>query len=445
MNIIDDNHLLSSEECDLLQSHASKPFNIGGYTSLDDIVTKLNVDVVIEQGIPTRSVPSLLYDTLRFWEDRARCIKNEMEETSENQKEVPTKGLVNVLGIIQFIQGNISSWSRMPLRGLYDPVENVIKLYPDEMKEEYDGMRMDELLVSTLAHETMHAYFNRPGHKFAYIPTVEEPLAEFGMLLYLKDTGSSFYNWAYNDVKKKWTCYTHGVDIMDQHLKECMPYPTRQFLEAYKIPLPDYTVMSTSWMSEEIVLLSAKKSELGVDETPISEVGESKKAPFPIAPPPFPSHSPMDKGKLDRKTSSKTPSSVLKEPSYTDVVEDTVLCQFIKKVFIYLYENKMIDLLANYIDFETAEGPKITLSCNSEGKKFNLPGILYLVDCEKTDPKFDPKRWFTDSFIIREKEYYLSSEWNGPEIGSLRFSQFVNMMKSVYPGSFEISFVMKKL
>ena len=105
----------------------------------------------------------------------------------------------------------------------------------------------------------------------------------------------------------------------------------------------------------------------------------------------------------------------------------------------------MIEKLANYIDFETDEGQKITISSNSEGKKFNLHGILYLVDCKETDHRFDSKRWFTDSFIIREKEYYLSSEWNGPEIGSLRFSQFVNMMKSVYPGLFEISFVMKKL
>lgn len=445
MKIIDENHLLSPSECALLLSHASKPFNMEGFASLDDILTKLNVNVIIEQGIFTRPIPSFLGEALRFWKDRATCIKKEMEETSEKKKEVLEKELYKVFGIIQHIQGDIANWPSMSLRGLYDPDMNVIKLYPEEMRQEYAGAYMDELLVSTLAHETMHAYFNRPGHKFAYIPTAEEPLAEFGMLLYLYETVSSFYNWAYKDVKKKRTCYKHGVDIMDQHLKECMPYPTRQFLEAYKIPLPDYTVMSKPWMRGEIVLLSAKKSELGVDETPISEVGGSKKAPFPIAPPPFPSHSPMDKGKLDRKTSSKTPSSVLKEPSDTDVVEDTVLCQFIKKVFIYLNENEMIDVLADYIDFKTAEGPKITLSCDSEGKKFNLPGILYLVDCKETDLEFKPKRWFTDSFIIRKKEYNLSSEWNGPEIGSLRFSQFVNMMKSVYPGLFEISFVMKKL
>lgn len=442
MKIIDSKSLLTSAQLYHVQSCAAKPFQLGGYSSLENILSTLDVDVIIEPGILKRTIPSFFNDALKYWEEVATRIQKEIEKNKLNEE------LKRVFEILQpnpnFPQG-MFYWTKMPLRGLYDPVENVIKLYPDEMKEEYDGMRMDELLVSTLAHETMHAYFNSPRHKFAYIPTVEEPLAEFGMLLYLKDTGSSYYNWAYDDVSRKRTCYKYGANLMDQYLKECMPYPTRQFLEAYKIPLPDYTVMSKSWMSGEIVLLSAKKSELGVDETPISEVGESKKAPFPIAPPPFPSHSPMDKGKLDRKTSSKTPSSVLKEPSYTDVVEDTVLCQFIKKVFIYLYKNKMIDLLANYINFETAEGPKITLSCNSEGKKFNLPGILYLVDCKETDHRFDSKRWFTDSFIIREKEYYLSSEWNGPEIGSLRFSQFVNMMKSVYPGSFEISFVMKKL
>ena len=411
MNIIDDNHLLSSEECDLLQSHASKPFNIGGYTSLDDIVTKLNVDVVIEQGIPTRSVPSLLYEALRFWEDRAKCIKKEMEETSENQKEVLTKE--NVFGIIQFIQGNISSWSRMSLRGLYDPDMNVIKLYPDEMKEEYDGMRMDELLVSTLAHETMHAYFNRPRHKFAYIPTVEEPLAEFGMLLYLKDTGSSYYNWAYDDVSRKRTCYKYGANLMDQYLKESPLFPTRQYLENFKFKLPAYPILIGK--PGEVVLLTPKKKGLGVDEFPIGKATKKKSYTLlPIMPPPL-------------------PSSATVVTKGTIVVQETFRRQFVLKVFIYLESNVLLGKLFPYI--KNGKGGTNRKALQNTGN-FNLTGILW--DCSIFPP--DTRRWFIDYvFDFNDMEYFLSNQWmdNGKKTG-LQIDKFIKMINYIYPGKFEI-------
>ena len=66
------------------------------------------------------------------------------------------------------------------------------------MKDEYGGQTMKELLASTLAHEAMHAYFDRQGHdRFPYVIRVEEPLAEFGMLLYLHETKQRHYfHWA---------------------------------------------------------------------------------------------------------------------------------------------------------------------------------------------------------------------------------------------------------
>lgn len=413
MNIIDDNHLLSSEECDLLQSHATKPFNMGGYTSLDDIVTKLNVDVVIEQGIPTRSVPSLLYEALRFWEDRAKCIKKEMEETSEKQKEVLTKELFNVVGIIQFIQGNISSWSRMSLRGLYDPDMNVIKLYPKEMRQEYGGAYIDELLVSTLAHETMHAYFNRPGHKFAYIPTVEEPLAEFGMLLYLKDTGSSYYNWAYDDVSGKHTCYKYGANLMDQYLKESSPFPTRQYLEEFKFKLPAYPILIGK--PGEVVLLASKEKGLGVDEFPIGKATKKKSSTLlPIMPPPL-------------------LSSATVVPKGTIVVQETSRRQFVLKVFIYLEANGLLGKLFPYI--KNGIGGTNQKALQDAGN-FNLTGILW--DCSIFPP--DTRRWFIDYvFDIGGTKYFLSNQWrdNGKKTG-LQIDKFIKMINYIYPGKFEI-------
>lgn len=137
---------------------------------------------------------------------------------------------------------SIYFWEKMPLRGCYIPDENVIKLYPEEMHTEYGGKCMEELIVSTLAHEVMHAYFNRPGHNnYPYAVLVEEPLAEFGMLLYLKETNCVFYDWAKADVANKNTCYRYGANLMDQHLSAGQSSSLRNYLEAYKIMLPFYS------------------------------------------------------------------------------------------------------------------------------------------------------------------------------------------------------------
>lgn len=427
MNIIDSKTLLTPKERNLLQSFATKDFFLGGFSSLDDILTKLAVDVHIVSGTKTRVVPTFFSEALDYWQGKAGWIEVHIKKAkNESEKELLEKELYKVFGIIQFLQGLMSVWSSMRLRGLYDSERNIIELYPEEMVTEYGGTRMNELLVSTLAHETMHAYFDRDGHSgLPYVPTVEEPLAEFGMLLYLKETGNSYYDWAYKDVKKKHTCYKYGANLMDQHLGESSPFPTRQFLEEYKILMEDYPVLTLE--GGEVTILSPKKSGLGVDKTPIGRWKTGKKTLSPIAPPPLP-----------------YPSTV--KPSSSDVVRDPILCDFIKKVFIYLEDKRIIDILANYIDPKTTSGPKITLFCDSEKRKFKLSGILYVVRDREYDSEFDSERWFTDRvFSIKGVQYYLSNQWNGPEKGSLRFSQFVKMIKSVYPGLFEIKYVMTEL
>ena len=150
----------------------------------------------------------------------------------------------------------------MPLRGCYIPDENVIKLYPEEMHTEYGGKCMDELIVSTLAHEVMHAYFNRPGHNnYPYAVLVEEPLAEFGMLLYLKETNCVFYDWAKADVASKNTCYRYGANLMDQHLSAGQSSSLRNYLEAYKIMLPAYSVLE---INNGIVSLPPSQMQINI-------------------------------------------------------------------------------------------------------------------------------------------------------------------------------------
>ena len=228
-----DTNLVSKWQ-NLITAFAKRPFNFGGYSSIDDILDKLGVNVILESGIVSkRGVPKELEEAKKFWEEKYRKLCEENRGTNKDEIE-KAKGMVDK---------DIDSWGMMLLRGCYIPDKNVIKLYPEEMKAEYGGMRMEELIVSTLAHETMHAYFNRPDHNnYPYAVLVEEPLAEFGMLLYLKETNCVFYDWAKEDVASKKTCYRYGANLMDQHLSAGQSSSLRNYLKDYKIKLPFYSV-----------------------------------------------------------------------------------------------------------------------------------------------------------------------------------------------------------
>ena len=97
MKINDKYSLLKSGECSLLNSHALKRFDLGGYTSLDDIVTKLNVSVSIEPGKPARTIPPFLGGALQFWMSKCKLIEREMNNSSsQNKKEALGKELIKV-------------------------------------------------------------------------------------------------------------------------------------------------------------------------------------------------------------------------------------------------------------------------------------------------------------------------------------------------------------
>ena len=238
-NVLGDPALVSKWQ-NLITAFAKRPFNFGGYSSIDDILDKLGVNVILESGIVSeRVVPRELKDAEKFWEEEYRKLREENLGANNDKIRKDCQIAEIKLGMAR---QSIYFWEKMPLRGCYIPDENVIKLYPDEMKGEYDGKRMEELIVSTLAHEVMHAYFNRPGHNnYPYAVLVEEPLAEFGMLLYLKETNCVFYDWAKADVASKNTCYRYGANLIDQHLSAGQSSSLRNYLEDYKIMLPVYS------------------------------------------------------------------------------------------------------------------------------------------------------------------------------------------------------------
>jgi len=255
-NIEDDSNLLSSDEKLLLQAALILPFKLGKYyNSLEEVLTIQGVRVIIRPEKPVYEVPTGLNNAISDLEEELEVwIKkitgktttpiseiNNLEDLKsdchlENLEE-KTK-FFELIDLLKRLKDKKKRWINMPLLGLYLPEKKEIHLFPKNMAEE-----RNKRLVSTLAHETMHAYFDRyPHNYFSYVRPVEEPLAEFGMLLYLKETNLLvYYNWAEKDVESKKTCYRYGVALMKQYDREINsslnPSPTREDLESYRITI----------------------------------------------------------------------------------------------------------------------------------------------------------------------------------------------------------------
>lgn len=231
---------ITDREIDLLKANASLPFSLGNFSSLDDILTKLNVEVVIGPGTAETPDSHRVESILEHWKKEAERLKIRLESDSDSDERYQE----SIRNIEELNQGLINDTKNITL-GMYGEKEKVIILYPDVMRKKNKGHRVDELLVSTLAHETMHVYFSRNGlGKYPFVHFVEEPLAVFGMLLFLQETGCSYYQWAYDDVKGKRNCYRYGAMLMDQHLKEGADSSARLYLERYPIRLKPYTMLS---------------------------------------------------------------------------------------------------------------------------------------------------------------------------------------------------------
>lgn len=224
MTIVDEKNLLTYEQKERLLESVSLEFKLGDYTSLADILNKLGVTVHIVPGIVKRST-KYIDAAKEYWENKLK---------SQTESEIASKNL-------QIINVELDAVSCGYLRGCYNHEQKEILLFPEEMATEYDGKRMKELLVSTLAHETMHAYFNRPDHDcFPYVYFIEEPLAEFGMLVFLEETGIPYLKWAHDDVERKRTCYRYGASLYDKHVSGNSSL--RDYLEEYKILIDEFFI-----------------------------------------------------------------------------------------------------------------------------------------------------------------------------------------------------------
>ena len=224
--IEDKERLLSDDELLLLQTSLILPFYLLKdssleYSSLEDILIRGRVRVIIDPREPQnkdmRKIPAELDNARRYWK--------KMVDENPND-DFARKKLAEVLE-------EIDIWKRVLILGLYMPTEKIILLFPNNMSSK----EMPMLLVSTLAHEVMHAYFDRtPLDNYPYVYSIEEPMAEFGMLLYLKETYQmEYFDWAKGFVGSKKSCYRYGSALMEQCEKEGSSSQTRKDFELYKI------------------------------------------------------------------------------------------------------------------------------------------------------------------------------------------------------------------
>ena len=221
---VDESVKLLDSEIVMIIDAALKSFTFGGFSKLDKMLSTLGVTLVISPDTPKRIVPSGISEWVLYWENELQRLEKVLGPDYKN-----IQLCKDALEEHEKAKKEVNAWSDMALLGRYDRFQKEIILYPNNMP----GQDRKGYLVTTFVHEAMHAYFDRhPRELFPYVATVEEPLAEFGMLLFLKETNNNYYKWAYDNVVSKETCYRYGAALMDRYEKG--DNQIRQDLESYK-------------------------------------------------------------------------------------------------------------------------------------------------------------------------------------------------------------------
>lgn len=238
--------LLTAYQDDLLRKYAETPYSFGfrddgtRYSSIDNLLTSLGVKVVIEKKEKVTVWCDFLDRAEKYWSDEVQRLKREKAPGWELEK---AEGRLRRIQSEKNVAPSRLIFDCYPL-GCYSRSTKTIKLFWERMKEIEKGFWMNNYLISTFIHEAMHAYFDRPGcNHHPYAMFVEEPLAEFGMLLYLETVGADMKAWARNEVEgKEGTCYGYGMKLYWQYAE--MGYEgILGFLEAYKLPVGEYEML----------------------------------------------------------------------------------------------------------------------------------------------------------------------------------------------------------
>ena len=245
IDIIDEYSRLTEEQKELLQNGASLDFCLDDYTSLANVLNKMGVKVRICKGIKW------------FYDSHSRDYIDEFELYWRRKLGQRLDLLEPILERLKEERDWLEAYT---IRGRYLRKEKIIELYPDEMKAEPNGIKFFEyLLLTTFVHEAMHAYFDRTDSSekhsdYTYARFVEEPMAEFGMLLWLKETmmPDALQKWAYNDVAVRRSCYRYGATLFDQYCD--WNTALRNYLEKYKYRISKYAMLDLDKSGKHVAL-----------------------------------------------------------------------------------------------------------------------------------------------------------------------------------------------
>ena len=253
------NDLITNNQEQMLESLANANFKMEGFRSINDILTTLDINVEIKKGVELITIP----------ESTNKLIEQIRDEINDANNHTSNVGIL--LHDLEDEYNRYLALKKLLKTGEYIHNLKLIVLYPEAMQK-IDSANVDALLQTTFIHEAMHAYFNRDKirSELPYMLQIEEPMAEFGMLLYLKETNNSLYNWAYKNVKDKNCCYSIGAELMEAHLKDKKDKDetVRILLEAYKTPIEDDNPRVNN--ADDVLIPCARGAIKSVEVRPIT-------------------------------------------------------------------------------------------------------------------------------------------------------------------------------
>lgn len=286
-------------------------------------------------------------------------------------------------------------------------------------KNSYDTML---LMGQVLLHEYFHSFYYHVGvGSKERIKCVEEPMAEFGSLVFLDSVASSespvsiyadhSLKYALDFVKKKQksegitAAYGFGAYIFDKH-KEDFPYLIAEYANVSRLlDKSDEKVLEYKYLVYPCYPF--KLEEIAYEKLLTLLEGKlrgRKASTVPVAPSPLPS------------TVAPTGKS--------GAVKNKTLCQFVLEVFKYLDSSGLLGCLKPYINTKRS----IDLISLSSPGRFNLTGILWDYSIPTTPPRKTERWYMSPGFNICGRMCRLSSEWGEGH----KFDEFVEMIRCVY-------------
>ena len=125
---VDDSVHLPDPEIVAIIKAALESFTFGGFTSLNNMLSELEVKLVISPDTPKRIVPSGISEWVLYWENELQRLEKVLGPEYKN-----IQFYKDALKELEKAQKEVNAWSAMALLGRYDRFQKEIILYPNNM------------------------------------------------------------------------------------------------------------------------------------------------------------------------------------------------------------------------------------------------------------------------------------------------------------------------